>query len=148
MSSPIEGAGAAGISHIESGASAPMSPTQKMSNLFDQIDTTGSGSIDQSQFNQAFQALNPPASFQAAGSESVWSNLEKAGGSDVSKSDFISGMTTLMKELRGAQIGSSSGGAQQLAADTSALDSLAADGSVGPSDPGSGFTGTILSKLA
>jgi hypothetical protein len=148
MSSPIDGTGAAGASQIESGASAPMSPTQKMSNLFDQIDPTGSGTINQSQFNQAFQTLNPPASFQAAGSESVWSNLEKSGVGDVSKSDFVSGMTTLMKELRGAQIGSSSSGAQQLATDTNALDSLGANGSAGASDQGNGSTGSILSTLA
>jgi hypothetical protein len=41
--------------HAVSGASFGAPPQQKMSNLFDSIDTSGSGSITQSQFEQAFQ---------------------------------------------------------------------------------------------
>jgi hypothetical protein len=31
-----------------------------MTSLYHQIDSSGTGSITQQQFNQAFQALNPP----------------------------------------------------------------------------------------
>jgi hypothetical protein len=47
--------------HAISGASNGAPPQQKMSNLFDSIDTSGSGTITQSQFEQAFQTKNPPA---------------------------------------------------------------------------------------
>ena len=82
-------------------ASGPaMSPTQRMSNLFDQIDTSGSGTITQSQFEQAFQAKNPSAPASAA--DAVWSKLDPNGTGQVSKQGFVDGMTTMMKQMRGA----------------------------------------------
>ena len=55
-----------------SGASMRMPPNQKMSNLFNAIDASGSGSISQTQFNQAFSSLNPPAAFKSQGAQAIW----------------------------------------------------------------------------
>lgn len=83
-----------------SGASAGMPPQQKMSSLFDKIDSSGSGSINQDQFNSAFQSMNPPAVFQQQGASAIFSALDPGGSGSVSKSDFVSGMSQLMASLR------------------------------------------------
>jgi hypothetical protein len=83
-----------------SGASAGMPPQQKMSSLFDTIDTGGSGSITQAQFTQAFQTYNPPAVFQAQGADAIFATLDPNGTGSVSKQDFVSGMSGLMASLR------------------------------------------------
>jgi hypothetical protein len=95
-------------SQIWSGASARMPASQKMSGLFDQIDSSGSGTISQAQFNQAFQTLNPPNDFKAAGATAVWSQLDPNNTGSVSKQDFISGMTAIMRQLRADHGGSGS----------------------------------------
>lgn len=100
MSMDIGGVGNAGALHAMSGASAGMPPQQKMSSLFDQIDTNGSGTITQAQFNQAFQTFNPPAVFQQQGANAIFSQLDPSGTGSVSKPDFVSGMSKLMVSLR------------------------------------------------
>jgi len=143
------GADAAGAAHSISGASMPMSPDQKMSNLFDQIDPSGSGSITQSQFAQAFQTNNPPASFQAAGATAVWNKLDPNGTGTVSKQDFITGMTAMMKQLRGHHHHSSAAGAQALTKSASALDLLGSTGgATANSSSGASGPGSILDAIA
>lgn len=83
-----------------SGASASSPPQQKMSNLFDMIDSSNTGTISQSQFTQAFQTMNPPGVFQQQGSDSVFAALDPAGTGSVSKADFVSTMSKLMASLR------------------------------------------------
>jgi Ca2+-binding EF-hand superfamily protein len=73
-----------------SGASAGMPPQQKMSSLFDTIDTSGSGSITQAQFSQAFQTYSPPAVFQAQGADAIFATLDPNGTGSVSKQHFVS----------------------------------------------------------
>jgi hypothetical protein len=85
--------------HAVSGAST-RAPPQKMSNLFDSIDTSGSGSINQSQFEQAFQTNNPPAVFQNQGAQAIFASLDPNGTWSVSKQDFVSTMSGLMASLR------------------------------------------------
>jgi Ca2+-binding EF-hand superfamily protein len=85
---------------VVSGASARMPPQQKMTNLYQQIDTSGAGSITKSQLEQAFNTLNPPAPFKNAGVDAVYRQLDPNGTGSVSKADFISGMKTLMVSLR------------------------------------------------
>ena len=100
MSVAISGAsGTSGI-HAMSGASYQMPASTKMSNLFDQIDANGSGAITQAQFNQAFQIFNPPKDFQALGSGTIWSQLDPASSGSVSKQDFVTSMTAMMKQMR------------------------------------------------
>jgi len=94
------GAGAAWAMQGMTGASAPMPPSQKMSNLFSAIDTSGSGSISKAQFQQAFSQMNPPASFKSLGAEAIFAKLDPSGTGSVSKQDFINGMTNMMSELR------------------------------------------------
>jgi hypothetical protein len=122
MNISILGMGSTGMSSMVSGASMRMPPQQKMSNLYGQIDTSGAGSITQSQFNQAFQTMNPPTAFKAAGSTAVWNALDPGGSGQVSQQNFVNGMKNLMVQLR--QDSSTSGAAQTLAANTEALDIL------------------------
>jgi hypothetical protein len=150
MNPLIDAASTANASHIESGASAPMSPTQKMTNLFNQIDPTGTGAITQDQFMQAFQTMNPPASFQAAGAAAVWNKLDPNGTGSVTKQDFVSTMTAMMKQLRGHHHhpGSVAGG-QALAQGTSMLDALGNSSPTSNNSPaGSGGPGSLLNLLA
>ena len=95
--------------HALSGASYGAPPQHKMSNLFDSIDTSGSGSITHSQFEQAFQTKNPPAVFQQQGADVIFASLDPTGSGSVSKQDFVSTMSSLMASLRAdgpAQTGS------------------------------------------
>jgi Ca2+-binding EF-hand superfamily protein len=114
----IQAAGmSAGISYM-SGASAMAPPQQKMTNLFNQIDSSGAGSINQAQFKQAFQTMNPPAAFQNAGSSQVWNKLDPGGTGQVSQQDFVASMKAMMVQLRQSSNGSV---AQSAAASLSAL---------------------------
>lgn len=110
-----------------SGASAGLPPQQKMSLLFNKIDSSGSGSITQGQFNSAFQSLNPPAVFQQQGASAVFAALDPGGTGSVSKSDFVSGMSQLMASLRadgGASGASGSSPNQNLASSIQFLNSI------------------------
>lgn len=103
----ISGVGAAGGMHAVSGASSSGPPQQKMSDLFGSIDTSGSGSITQSQFEQAFQTKNPPAVFQQQGADAIFAALDPNGTGSVSKPDFVAGMSKLMASLRADNAGQS-----------------------------------------
>jgi hypothetical protein len=100
MSMDISGVGGGGALHAMSGASGGMPPQQKMSNLFDSIDTSGSGSITQAQFDQAFQSKSPPPVFQKQGADAIFAALDPNGTGSVSRQDFVSGMSKLMASLR------------------------------------------------
>jgi Ca2+-binding EF-hand superfamily protein len=102
VSISISGMGGSSAPQIVSGASTWSSPTTKMGRLFDQIDTGNSGSISQSQFQQAFAKLNPPANFQSLGANATFSQLDPQGTGSVSKADFVGGMTALMRSLSSA----------------------------------------------
>jgi hypothetical protein len=143
-------AGAAGSGHIWAEASTPMAPTQKMSTLFEQIDPTGSGSISKGQFNQAFQTMSPPASFQKAGVDAVWSKLDPTGSGTVAKQDFVNAMTTMMKQLRGHHLNPASQvGAQSLSKSAGMLDALGgAPASLAMSASGSGNVGSVFDAMA
>ena len=116
-----------------SGASARMPPQQKMSSLFNRIDSAGSGSIDQSQFDQAFATLNPPAAIKAQGADAIWAKLDPNGTGSVSKADFIS---TMKSVIASAHTGGHHhhGGAtatDALSSASQSLDSLGTDTSAG-----------------
>ena len=121
MSMDIGGVGNSAALHAMSGASAGMPPQQKMSNLFDKIDSNGSGSISQAQFTQAFQNFNPPAVFQQQGADAIFSTLDPRGTGSVSKQDFVSGMSQLMVSLRADGGASSAPGASPSASVDSSL---------------------------
>jgi hypothetical protein len=96
----VSGIASASGLHAVSGASYGAPPQQKMSNLFDAIDATGSGSITQAQFEQAFQTQNPPGVFQQQGADAIFAVLDPSGTGSVSKQDFVSTMSKLMVSLR------------------------------------------------
>ena len=76
MSLDISSIGSGPALHAMSGASAGMPPQQKMTNLFNKIDLSGTGSITQTQFDQAFQSLNPPAVFKQQGADAIFAALD------------------------------------------------------------------------
>ena len=121
----ISGVGAASGMHAVSGASSSGPPQQKMSDLFDSIDTSGSGSITQAQFDQAFQTKNPPAVFQQQGADAIFASLDPSGSGSVSKQDFVATMSKLMASLRADNAGpSGSQPAASLAASVQSLNQI------------------------
>ena len=98
--SSLGGSYAASAPSITSGASPAMSPNQKMGNLFDQIDSSGTGSITQNQLQQALTTQNPPAAFKALGADAIFSQLDFTGTGSVSKQGFISGMANVRDQIR------------------------------------------------
>ena len=93
MSMGVSGVGGSYAPQAMSGASARMSPTQRMGSLFSQIDTSGSGSINQSQFTQAFTLrIRPPD--PRYGPERGVSGVEpEQFWGLVSQQNFVQGMT-------------------------------------------------------
>lgn len=123
-------ASAAGANTV-SGASSGAPPRQKMSSLFDAIDTAGTGSITKAQFEQAFQTRTPPAVFQQQGADAIFAQLDSSGTGSVSKSDFVTTMSQLMSSLRAPAAGSSAvAPADTLGSSQQALDRLGAPGSL------------------
>jgi hypothetical protein len=120
----ISGVSAAGGLHAVSGASSSGPPQQKMSSLFDSIDTSGSGSITKAQFDQAFQSQNPPAVFQKQGADAIFASLDPSGTGSVSKQDFVAGMSKLMASLRADNAGSSSSSSSSSSSLGSSLQAL------------------------
>lgn len=102
MSGAISGLGSM-MPQAMTGASMRMPPAQKMNNLFNTIDASGTGSITKAQFTQAFNTLNPPAAFKAAGANAVFSALDPNNTGSVSQQDFVNGMTSQMSQLRQQQ---------------------------------------------
>lgn len=83
-----------------SGASMRMPANQKMADLFSRIDTSGSGAISRGQLQQAFQTMNPPGVFKAFGADATWQTLDPNNTGSVSQQDFVTGMKSLMSQLR------------------------------------------------
>ena len=140
----ISGIGSSSAVHAMSGASTGSPPQQKMSNLFDAIDSSGSGSISESQFTQAFQTMNPPGVFQQQGSDAIFAALDPSGTGSVSKPDFVSTMSNLMVSLRAeTSAQSSSSPSDTLTASLQALSQI--DPASVPSDaaPGTLFNVSI-----
>lgn len=121
MSNVIVGV-AAGSTPVQTmtGPSASMPARPKMSNLFDQIDTTGSGSITKDQFSSAFQSMNPPGGFKAMGESAVYAKLDPNHAGSVSKNAFVNTMSALSLSLAQAPVSA--------AADTSTPASTGATG--------------------
>ncbi len=131
MSMAISGMGASAMPQAMTGASMRMPPSQKMSNLFDQIDTSGSGTISKQQFEQAFQSMNPSKGFQKMGADAVWAKLDPNGTGSVSKQDFVNNMASMMSQMRHHHHGQASAqsAAQTVGSSMSSLSSLGGSGS-------------------
>lgn len=98
--SSVSALGSATSAQVWSGASMRKPPAQTMANLFNKIDTSGSGSITKAQFESAFQSMNPPSGFKSQGADAVWAKLDPNGTGSVSKQDFTSSMTEQATQLR------------------------------------------------
>lgn len=141
----------AAMPQVKSAASKPVSPQQKLSNLYQQIDTAGKGSITKVQFQLAFDKLNPPPAVKAMGAEAVFSKLDPSGSGSVSKQDFLKGMEAVMAQAKSSEVG-----AQAKAAPAPAPKELAsvasASGASGPASPpaqvGSGSVGNTINITA
>ena len=120
----ISGVSAAGGMHAVSGASSSGPPQQKMTDLFNSIDTSGSGSITRAQFDQAFQSKNPPSVFQKQGADAIFAALDPNGTGSVSKQDFVATMSKLMASLRADNGAPSGSPSSQSASLTASLQSL------------------------
>jgi hypothetical protein len=145
MSTTVPGIAGTGSLHAMSGASAGMPPQQKMTSLYNNIDTSGSGSITQQQFDQAFQTLNPPPVFQMHGADAIFAALDPNGTGSVSKQDFVSGMSGLMVSLRSAGAPSETVGQapdQTLASSLQSLNALDPSSVPSKAQPGSYFSTT------
>jgi hypothetical protein len=145
MSTIVSGIPAAGGLQEMSGASGGMPPQQKMTSLYDNIDTGGSGSITQQQFNQAFQTFNPPPVFQQQGANAIFSALDPNGTGSVSKQEFVSGMSSLMVTLRSDVASRGTAGpspSQTLASSLQSLNSLDPSSLPSNAQPGSYFSTT------
>ncbi len=143
MSLSISNSTGANPSAIWSGASMAQSPSQKMSSLFDQIDSSGSGTITKAQFEQAFKTLNTSANFQVQGADAVWAKLDPNNTGSVSKQDFVKSMATQMKALRGyghkhAQPANANSATQTVDQSLTALSGLGSDSST---------VGTVINKV-
>lgn len=109
MTTPVSGPGGVSSSWSMTGASAPMPPAKRMSDLFGRIDNQGSGAITKPQLQTAFQTQNPPANFQAFGVDRTWAALDPQNRGSVTKDSFVSTMTGLMTSLRGYAAGNNNG---------------------------------------
>jgi hypothetical protein len=140
----ISGVSSSSGLHAVSGASSGAPPQQKMSSLFDSIDTSGSGSITQSQFEQAFQTKNPPAVFQQQGADAIFASLDPTGTGSVSKQDFVSTMSGLMASLRAG--GSAQSGSQPANTLNASLQALS---QINPASvPSTAAPGTLINYSA
>ncbi len=95
MSMTVGRAGVSPTPQVWSGASMQQSPTTRIGNLFDQIDTSGSGTITKAQFETAFASLNPPKGIKALGADAVWAKLDPSGSGKVTKQAFVDGMKAI-----------------------------------------------------
>ncbi len=137
MSMPISGMSGAGMAQAMSGASGRAPPAQKMEAVFSKIDTSGSGTITQSQFAQSFQNLKMPNAFRAMGADAIFAKLDPNGTGSVSKQDFVNGMKALMAQARHGASSSTQSNlqsgptpAQTLTYSLQSLESLGAQSSV------------------
>ena len=83
---------------VSSSGGSQTSPQQRLSNLFQQIDTAGTGRITKAQFEQAFSKLSLPTSGKEMGHEVVLSKLDPNGTGIITKPEFIQRMEPLINQ--------------------------------------------------
>jgi len=91
---------------VSSAGSSTVSTQQRLGNLFQQIDTAGSGQITKAQFDQAFNNLSLPVSIKEMGKEAVYTKIDPNETGVVTKQEFIRGLEPYMnqKASKGASI--------------------------------------------
>jgi len=145
MTMTVSAGAAMAATDTVSGASRGAPPQQKMSMLFDSIDTSGAGTISKAQFQQAFQTSNPPAVFRQQGANAVFSALDPGRTGSVSRQDFVSGMSGLMASLReAAPATSATQGSTGVSASLQARNQIDPASLPAGTPPGSGPPGSVL----
>lgn len=98
MSGGISGISGGNAPQVTSGASRMGGNSNKFVQIFQQMDTSNSGSISNAQFETAFNKTNLPAKLQAMGADAIYSKLDPNNTGSVSKQDFISGMRNIVTQ--------------------------------------------------
>ncbi len=81
---------------------AQTSNTQRLGNIFQLIDTAGTGRISKAQFDQSFSNLSLPISVKEMGKDTVFGKLDPNGKGEITKQEFIQGMEPLMSQKEAA----------------------------------------------
>jgi len=74
----------------------------QMAAVFDEIDTGSTGLITQTEFENAFSALDLPANVLTAGPDAIFAQLDPNGTGRVLRDDFIAGMGALVEAAQSA----------------------------------------------
>ena len=90
-----------GMGQVTAGASRQMSMNQRMGELFNKMDSAGTGSISKSQFDAAFSSLHLPTRLKTMGAAAVFSHLDPQGTGKVSQQDFVKGMKSILAKPAG-----------------------------------------------
>jgi Ca2+-binding EF-hand superfamily protein len=77
-----------------------MPPSQKMSALFDRIDTSANGTITKPQLESALSSMKAPMVLKSSGADAIFSQLDTRGTGAISKQQFVQGMTSLISHMR------------------------------------------------
>lgn len=86
-----------------SGSKRGRSLDKALTQAFQSIDTSNSGSISKVQFDAAFQNMKMPQALRSMGADALFAKIDPNGTGNVSKQDFISGMKNLVSQARGAR---------------------------------------------
>jgi hypothetical protein len=150
----ISGISNANISQVFSDERIRKPPEQKLAELFQLMDTNGTGTITRAQFKEAFEKSDLPPEIKAMGADAVFDKLDPNGTGSVSKQDFINGMKSLMPHHHHHHTGKSKADGSQSSPDIPSaqtlaeqLQSLLAPGNSSESTPDK-TTGTIIDTTA
>ena len=100
-----------GQPQIMTGASGGAVRGQRMSKMFNSIDTAGTGSITKAQFENAFSSLNLPGALKSESADAVWAKLDPNGTGTVTKQEFVSSMQKAVQAVHHGHHHRGSGGA-------------------------------------
>ena len=87
---------------VSSAGNSTVSPQQRLGNLFQQIDTAGTGHITKAQFDQAFNSLSLPVSIKEMGKEAAYKKIDSNETGTVTKQEFIRGLEPYMNQKASA----------------------------------------------
>mgnify|MGYP001580388293 CR=1 FL=1 len=96
MSSGISGVGGGTPPQVTSGASSMSAQSNKLAQLFKQMDTGNSGSIGKSEFEAVFSKAKLPQKLKEAGADAVYSKPDPNNTGSVSKQDFMNTMRNIV----------------------------------------------------
>lgn len=78
-----------------SGSRRGKSLDKSLTQAFQSIDTTNTGSISKAQFEATFQNMKMPPTFKSMGADALFAKMDTNGTDTISKQDFINGIKSL-----------------------------------------------------